>query len=132
MSLQQFFERLYFHDSVVERLEYLPQEQKLILSLDFCNYMQDGYQENEPENIPGNLTFVGVTDFNSDPDLASIEWGKNQDGQILILSVVKVPNRSTEKVEITIDVANYTTKLNTILAIDFFADRVDWTPIDSK
>ena len=68
MSLQQFFEQLYLHDSVVDRLEYLPHEQKLTLSLDLCNYMQDGYQEGEPENIPGTLTFTEVSEFTTDPD----------------------------------------------------------------
>jgi hypothetical protein len=132
MSLQQFFEHLYLHDSVVDRLEYLPQEQKLILSIDLCNYMQEGYQESEPEHISGKLTFTGVNDFTTDPDLTSIEWGAHQNGQILDLSVVNVSTKSAEKVETTIEVNNYITKIDTTYLITFFASDVEWTQKDRE
>jgi hypothetical protein len=57
MKISELFKTLEFHDSPVIDIQYLADKKQLILEIELCNYDQEGYEEGEPELLPGQLIF---------------------------------------------------------------------------
>jgi hypothetical protein len=55
------------HDSVVENIEYLLNENKVQIRLDLCQWKQANYDESESEMQAGILTFTDVGSFQIEP-----------------------------------------------------------------
>ena len=61
------------HDSIVESVEYLPNEKKVHIKLELCHWKQANYEESEPEMQEGVLTFTNVGSFQIEPPSFSID-----------------------------------------------------------
>lgn len=55
------------HDSVVENIEYLPYEKKVLITLELCQWKQADYDEFESEMQEGILSFTDVESFTIEP-----------------------------------------------------------------
>ncbi|RXZ82302.1 hypothetical protein EBB07_11570 [Paenibacillaceae bacterium] len=55
------------HDSIVESVEYLLDEKKVLIKLELCQWKQANYDESEPEMQEGVLTFTDVDSFQIEP-----------------------------------------------------------------
>jgi len=55
------------HDSVVENIEYLPSEKKVLITLELCQWKQADYDESESEMQEGILSFTDVESFTIEP-----------------------------------------------------------------
>jgi hypothetical protein len=72
MNLQEFFEQIDLHDSGIDNFQYFSLQQKLILTIEFCHYLQNNYQSNDPETTINKLMFSGVKSLTSNPDINQV------------------------------------------------------------
>ena len=63
MTLHDFTENYYLHDSLLDKIVYSESEHTLVLYVDFAFWMQKNYQENEPEVGPIEIRFSGVEKY---------------------------------------------------------------------
>lgn len=78
MTAEELIHEYYFHDSVVTNMKYI--NNKLILIIELCMYMQNGYRDSDPETKTVTVEFIGVGNFEFDSDF------KFEDAEILELS----------------------------------------------
>ena len=100
MNLQAFFEQIDLHDSGIDNFQYFPLQQKLVLTIEFCHYLQNNYQSNDPETTINKLMFSGVKSLTSNPDINQIKWGEKMNGQILDVMVSKLDNSLDSQIKI--------------------------------
>ena len=50
MTLAEFENKYYLHDSSIDKIEYDAADKKLTLTIDFCFWMQNWYDKNHAEN----------------------------------------------------------------------------------
>ncbi len=55
--------RFDFHDSLIESIEYYEESNKVTIEIDFCNWKQEGYRDEDEETTMMYLSFEDVTDF---------------------------------------------------------------------
>ena len=70
MTLQEFREKHYLHDSSIEKIEYDAENKTLTMKIDFCFWMQLWYKKPEPTNGFIRVTFEDVSLFEYDEDIA--------------------------------------------------------------
>ena len=63
MTIEEFYEKYYLHDSAIEKIEYNAKNKKLKLEIDFCFWMQNRYNETAPKNGLIAVTFENVSMF---------------------------------------------------------------------
>ncbi len=63
MTIQELTNKYYFHDSMITNVNYSENEQKLEISIDFCNWAQEWYKQGEPEMLKLKLTFDGIKEY---------------------------------------------------------------------
>ena len=66
MTLTEFAEKYYLHDSNIKKLEYDVESKTVTLTVGFCFWMQDWYQEGEPESGTITVIFHNVTKYSCD------------------------------------------------------------------
>lgn len=64
MTIQELDNKYYFHDSMITNISYSPDTETLVVLMEFCNWAQDGYTDDEPELLVLKLTFEGISDYN--------------------------------------------------------------------
>ena len=62
MTISDFVDKYYLHDSGLNEIIIEPNNSIVRLVVELCNWMQDEYVEGEPEMLPIELTFIGVTE----------------------------------------------------------------------
>lgn len=97
MTVAEFEEKYYLHDSSLEKIEYDAANKKLTLTIDFCFWMQLWYNADELPNGYIAVTFEDVSlfeyeqhDFSSilenlDTEIDHTEIGENELLEIFIL-----------------------------------------------
>ena len=63
MTVAEFEKRYYLHDSSIDKIDYDDDNQKLTLTIDFCFWMQDWYEETLPKNALITVTFENVSRY---------------------------------------------------------------------
>lgn len=63
MKINDLLTKYTFHDSLIENIIYDAEKKNLILTIDFCLWMQEDYIESQPETAIIKLVFSNVTDF---------------------------------------------------------------------
>ena len=63
MNAKEFIENYYMHDSWIENVEVFDGGTKLLFTVDFAFWMQEGYKESDPETGIINVTFDGVKKY---------------------------------------------------------------------
>lgn len=61
MTVDEFEKRYYLHDSNIDKIDYDTDNKKLTLTIDFCFWMQDWYEETLPKNGLITVTFENVS-----------------------------------------------------------------------
>ena len=70
MTITEFEEKYYLHDSTIEKIDYDANNKRLTLTIDFCFWMQIWYDKETPENGLISVTFDNVSYYvyeNYDP-----------------------------------------------------------------
>lgn len=111
MKLAEFFKKYNLHDSIIEAIEYIPGEMKIIINLELCNWKQSFYESFEPEMMAGLLVLLGVTYFQTEPNVLSIDGSE-------ILDVCFMPAENAVKIVLT--------NLDDVGVIEVKADRIFW------
>jgi hypothetical protein len=63
MKIDEFFRKYHFHDSLITGVEPDLSANVVILTISFCNWMQDDYTPDQPETIDLKLRFNNVERF---------------------------------------------------------------------
>ena len=66
MTINQFAEKYYLHDSSIEKIDYNADKKILALTIEFCFWMQNWYDKSEPTNGLIRVTFKDVSLFEYD------------------------------------------------------------------
>ena len=61
MTIKEFVEKYHLHDSGLNSIIIDTDKRTLCLSVDLCNWMQDDYEEEDPEILPIEIIFENVT-----------------------------------------------------------------------
>ena len=61
MTITEFEEKYYLHDSTIDKIEYDAENKTLRLEIDFCFWMQIWYEQGTPENGLIAVTFENVS-----------------------------------------------------------------------
>lgn len=67
MRIYELLNSYYFHDSLIEEVKYFKEKEKVVIKMDFCNWLQPNYKEKEPEILECTVTFQGITHCNPEP-----------------------------------------------------------------
>ena len=63
MTIKEFVANYYMHDSLIDKAEILENGSTIILWIDFAFWMQEWYNENDPETGIIKVTFHGVSGY---------------------------------------------------------------------
>lgn len=63
MTIQELCKKYYFHDSMITKISYSKDIKELEFMLEFCNWAQNDYKENDPELLKMKLTFESILDY---------------------------------------------------------------------
>ena len=87
MTIREFAEQYYLHDSSIEKIEYARAAARLTLTISFCYWMQLWYVKgDQPEDGLIRVTFDGVSRFEYDDYAADIIFGE-LDNEILDIAL---------------------------------------------
>ena len=70
MTVTEFVERYYLHDSSLEKVEFDADKKILALTIEFCFWQQFWYDKSAPTNGLIRVTFKGVSCFEYDDCIA--------------------------------------------------------------
>ena len=97
MTIEQFAEKYYLHDSSLVKVDFDADKKILALEIEFCFWWQPWYDKSEPSNGLIRATFKDVSIFEYDDDIAKrifseidseIRYGKiDEDGNFTIFAV---------------------------------------------
>lgn len=82
MTLQEFREKYYLHDSSIEKIDFNADKKVLTLKIDFCFWMQLWYKKSEPTNGFIRVTFEDISLFEYDNDIAERIFSDELDSEI--------------------------------------------------
>ena len=82
MTVEQFAEKYYLHDSSLVKVDFDADKKILALEIEFCFWMQNWYDKSEPSNGLIRATFKDVSIFEYDDCIAKKIFS-NIDSEIL-------------------------------------------------
>ena len=75
MNAKEFIENYYMHDSWIENVEVLDGGTKLLFTVGFAFWMQEGYKESDPETGIINVIFDGVKKYEAPENIVWENYG---------------------------------------------------------
>lgn len=78
-----------FHDSLIEDVNYIPNEAKLEIKIKLCNWMQSDYKDSDPEMLTMHMIFDGVEKFEMSTE--NYVFNSNE-----ILDVIELDDRTVK------------------------------------
>ena len=63
MTIQEFCEKYYLHDSCITRIDYINESKQLEITINFCQWAQEWFTNDKPENIWLKLIFHDVDTY---------------------------------------------------------------------
>ena len=82
MTLQEFREKYYLHDSSIEKIDFDADKKVLTMKIEFCFWMQNWYDKATPKNGLIAVTFENVSRFEYDDDIADRIFSDELDSEI--------------------------------------------------
>lgn len=82
MLIKEFAEKYNLHDSGIEKIFYDAEHKKLVLTIEFCFWMQNWYVECEPSNGKISVTFENVSLFEHDENISDRIFSEELDSEI--------------------------------------------------
>ncbi len=67
MSINEFLRKYYLHDSLVDKVEHDKVNNKVLINIDLCNWLQNDYSKGDSEMIKGVLEFCNISNYYSEP-----------------------------------------------------------------
>ena len=98
MKITEMVEKYYFHDSGIAKVEFDQEKREATLLIDFCNWAQKNYTDDQEENIVLKLVFSNVTSMLGEKPLLDAN-------EILDCQVIE-NGRTLEFYTIRTDIAN--------------------------
>lgn len=98
MRISQFLKNYILHDSSIDEILYDSITQSCKFKIELCNWMQEGYKDDEPETIYGRLHLLGVTKFKTDPP--SFLFTEDNNIYATIVSFDSLPTEKDESIKI--------------------------------
>ena len=83
MTIKDFAEKYNLHDSGIEKIFYDAENKKLVLTIEFCFWMQNWFVEDEPSNGRISATFENVSVFDYDENISEKIFSEELDNEIL-------------------------------------------------
>lgn len=83
MTIQEFREKFYLHDSSIEKIFFDEKNKKISLIIEFCFWWQTWYDKNTPTNGKISVTFENVSFFEYDENISEKIFSDELDGEIL-------------------------------------------------
>lgn len=80
MTIQELCSKYYFHDSCITRIDYHSDSRRLEITMDFCQWAQEWYVEQDPENIWLKLIFSGIEEY--DGIIGDVDYFSILDGEV--------------------------------------------------
>jgi hypothetical protein len=87
MLISELLYRFDFHDSIVEEIKFLPDENMFIMNLEFCNWKQSFYKETDGKILHVPLIFNSVKKYQIIPDLTI------KDNEILRMELIETDDQ---------------------------------------
>lgn len=81
MTIQELEKKYYFHDSMITNVLFDSNSQKLVFTIEFCNWAQEFYKAGEPELLKMELIFNGIKDY--DGITGNIDYFSILDGDVI-------------------------------------------------
>lgn len=107
IKLLEFFKRYDLHDSVIENIEYISEEMKLVITIELCNWRQFFYKNDEPEMKTESIVFLGVHFFQVEPISLQINHNEILDASfVLSENIVKIVFTNLDDIGIIMVKAN--------------------------
>jgi hypothetical protein len=85
VTITNFLKKYNLHDSLLEKIDVYPEQQTLVLTVDYCYWQQNEYRDGEAETGIVIITFSGVKEFfcddheiNSDEIIACTDDGDDR------------------------------------------------------
>ena len=97
MRSKEVLSKYFWHDSLVEKLEYDENKNVVTIWVELGNWRQEGYKESEPENLECVLKFSGVSNFQHEPE----ELIYNDD-EILSFEVIDVTDSNEDELKLVL------------------------------
>ena len=82
MTIQEFREKYYLHDSSIEKIDFDADKKVLTMKIEFCFWMQNWYDKTTPKNGLIAVTFENVSRFEYDDDIADKIFSDELDSEI--------------------------------------------------
>ena len=83
MTIKDFAEKYNLHDSGIEKIFYDTEHKKLVLTIEFCFWMQNWFVEGEQSNGKISATFENVSVFDYDENISEKIFSDELDNEIL-------------------------------------------------
>ena len=81
VTIQDLDNKYYFHDSTITNVLFDSNSQKLVFTIEFCNWAQEFYKAGEPELLKMELIFNGIKDY--DGITGNIDYFSILDGDVI-------------------------------------------------
>ena len=82
MTIKEFREKYYLHDSNIEKIDFDADKKVLTMKIEFCFWMQNWYDKTTPKNGLIAVTFENVSRFEYDDDIADKIFSDELDSEI--------------------------------------------------
>ncbi|WP_438027526.1 hypothetical protein [Sorangium sp. So ce233] len=132
MKPSEIARNLVLHDSVVRDIEHDAHQRTLRIDIELCNYMQPGFQSDDPEMVHGSILFSSVHDIHAEPELSQLRWSDQFDGQILRVEASQDPMLDPETLKIVIQTSDYRIHQEGMLVIRLSASECTWIPDEDR
>jgi hypothetical protein len=132
MRVSQYFAEHKLMHADVQKIEDLPDQYSLVIHMGLSNWMQQSYEDGQPEFVEGTLVLSGLEDFLSDPPLDTLVFGEHADGEVISYGHVPARDRAgLEAGEIVMEWWNHVTHTGSVVILSFLAKDVEWIPHDN-
>ena len=127
MNATELFHQLSLHDSLITGLTRDSEAGVLRLKIELGNYNQRTYDAaKDPETIPGELLFVGVSDYEHEPK-NGLKISEDQDGQIINVEATPSGDGLSD-IKIVVVVSDYRADVEETQIFRFRTKDVTWCP----
>ena len=99
MTVNELLEKYYFHDSCITSINYNSESKQLNITMDFCNWAQSWYKDEDPENICLKLTLFGIDSYDNllgEIDYYSVLDAKEKDNALYLFLLDDINNKTYE------------------------------------
>jgi hypothetical protein len=127
MKPSELFKKVFFYDSEIDALVYSSATGELRLQIELANYMQEDYQEDDPDNLNGELILRGVKAIKFYPEPLQIPEDGSISAQILRFETIERASQDEfEDIILVLFVIHFPTRTHTTVVVNITASEAEW------